>query len=156
MEKTSQQPLPSSDFIKHPVRSLKDFTIRHTRNVAKKTRLPDTKVDEILREFVSLAVGMAAQGMTVEVPTGKMSVVLLPEVPEFSEIGIQSKLLPFRRMAVVLLNEKIAAHGYEHVPSGVSNRALRHMTGLPNIVAQITAKHEKSNVKYQHAKSYML
>ena len=134
--------------------SLENITGELLLYTARKTGLMIPELKSILQQAITLAVDIASMGHACRTPVGLLSIVLLPEDTEFSEVGIGSRLFPGERLLSTLYSEYANEWGYEHMSSGKMNRALRKTLAIAKRASKIKQANETSLFGFHYSQSY--
>ena len=145
-----QQIKIGSEFSLTPINSLDDITGELLSYVTKKTLLARHEVERILNETISLITYITANGHTCKLPHGLLGIVLIPEVDEFSDVGMRSKLFWRERIILSSFHPKMQEWGYENIPSGKMNRSVRKRLSVPKCATKIKKANETSLLRYNH------
>jgi hypothetical protein len=145
---------PGSKFSETNINSLEDITGELLSYTVKSTGLGRNEVEKILNETVQLVTYNTSMGHTCKLPHGLMGLVLLPEVDEFSNVGITSKLFWKERLILCSFNEQMKIWGYENIPSGKMNRALRKKLSIPKCATKIQRANETSVLRYHYLENH--
>ena len=134
--------------------SLENITGELLLCTSRKTGLMIPELKNILQQAITLSVDIASMGHACRLPVGLLSIVLLPEDTEFSEVGIGSKLFPGERLLPTLYSEKMNEWGYEHISSGKMNRSLRKTLTIPKRASKIKQANETSLFGFHYSESH--
>ena len=143
-----------SSFTETTNHSLRDISRDLLLKVGKKTRVPMYEIEEILEETIKLTTHLISLGNNVRLPHGVMGIVIMPEDVEFSNMGIGSKLFPNERIIISAYSNKMEEMGYENIPSGKTNRALRQRLTIPKCATKIKLGNETNVLRYNYFKSH--
>jgi hypothetical protein len=157
MQETEQKevlPKIGSKFTETDKRSLRDISRELLLKTGKKTRVPMFEIDDIMEEAVTLLAHLISMGNNVRMPHGVMGIVIMPEDVEFSNMGIASKLFPDERLIISAFSKEMEEWGYENIPSGKMNRALRKRLDVPKCASKIKLANETNVLRYSYFKSH--